>query len=250
VLGRHQVSYHQCPACGFLGTERPHWLAEAYGEAIADADTGLVARNLAFARIMTVVFALAAPKGTGGDHFVDLAGGYGLFTRLMRDAGFDVRWSDAYCRNLLARGCAVDDHPAGRCRALTMFEALEHLDDPVAILGQLFERHRCRTLFASTEVFSGPPPPPDWPYYSFATGQHISFYTPAALAALAGRLGVAYRRLGPLHVLAPPAALPPSWLRPLVGRAAHLIAPLIRRWRGALTEADRRRLLASQQGRP
>jgi len=33
--------------------------------------------------------------------FLDYAAGYGLFVRLMRDAGYNFRWSDLYCQNLL-----------------------------------------------------------------------------------------------------------------------------------------------------
>jgi len=36
--------------------------------------------------------------------FLDYAAGYGLFVRLMRDAGYNFRWSDLYCQNLFVRG--------------------------------------------------------------------------------------------------------------------------------------------------
>ena len=35
VLNRHDVRYDRCPQCGLIQTETPHWLNEAYSEAIA-----------------------------------------------------------------------------------------------------------------------------------------------------------------------------------------------------------------------
>ena len=55
VLGRHRAGYHHCTACGLTQTDEPHWLAEAYRDAIHPADTGLLARN-ARLRAVTAVF--------------------------------------------------------------------------------------------------------------------------------------------------------------------------------------------------
>jgi hypothetical protein len=35
--------------------------------------------------------------------FVDIGGGYGLLTRLMRDRGFDFYWKDPHCENIFAK---------------------------------------------------------------------------------------------------------------------------------------------------
>src|ERR1039458_28938 len=35
VLHKYQVSYFMCSVCGFVNTERPYWLNEAYSEPIA-----------------------------------------------------------------------------------------------------------------------------------------------------------------------------------------------------------------------
>ena len=45
VLGRYEVDYFQCSNCGFVQTEDPYWLEEAYSDAIASSDVGLVFRN-------------------------------------------------------------------------------------------------------------------------------------------------------------------------------------------------------------
>ena len=86
VLNRYDAGFFRCFACGFVQTEKPYWLEEAYAEAINRADVGLFRRNLRQAKVAKAVI------GTffrSGGRFVDFGGGYGLLTRLMRDAGFD-----------------------------------------------------------------------------------------------------------------------------------------------------------------
>src|SRR5258707_575149 len=38
VLGGHSVRYFRCGSCGFVKTEPPHWLAEAYQDALSGLD--------------------------------------------------------------------------------------------------------------------------------------------------------------------------------------------------------------------
>ncbi len=185
VLGKHSVAYYSCNECGFLQTEEPYWLDEAYADAIAAADTGLVQRNFSIAaKLASVIYFCFEPKGA----YLDLAGGYGMLTRLMRDIGFDFYWDDKYCQNLLARGfeAARTDR---RFTALTAIEVMEHIHDPVTFVAEALKAHGVRTMIFTTQTFSGDrPPPTDWWYYAFETGQHISFYQPRTLARIAQRL--------------------------------------------------------------
>ena len=106
VLGKHRVEYFACETCGFVQTEEPHWLAEAYTEAITSQDIGLVGRNVQFAGLMRQVLPVFF------DHhaqFVDYGGGYGMFVRLMRDYGFDFFRYDTYCQNIFAKGFEARD---------------------------------------------------------------------------------------------------------------------------------------------
>ena len=50
VLGKYHVTYYRCQQCGFLQTEDPYWLEEAYSSVIAGTDLGYVSRNIAFAK--------------------------------------------------------------------------------------------------------------------------------------------------------------------------------------------------------
>ena len=79
----------------------PIWLGEAYAEPINRSDTGYVWRNLwARDKMRECIEFNLNPDGI----FLDYAAGYGLFVRLMRDAGYDFRWSDLYCQNLVCSG--------------------------------------------------------------------------------------------------------------------------------------------------
>lgn len=197
ILCRYDVGYFYSDESGLLRTEKPYWLDEAYQTAIGDADTGVVMRNINNSHMLDAVLdALGLQDG----RLLDLAGGYGLLARLLRDKGYDCYTTDKYCTNLFAKAF----EPAGgfRADALFAFEVLEHLEDPLAFLTEAFSTYDCRTIVFSTQTFSGGIPPADWWYYSFEGGQHIAFYQPRTLALLAERLGCGYLMLNAgLHVI-------------------------------------------------
>jgi hypothetical protein len=197
LMRRYDVQYFQCNDCGFLQTEHPYWLAEAYSSAIATADTGILQRNLYLSNVAAIVF-WRMFRGRG--KYLDAAGGYGIFTRLMRDVGFDYYWSDPYAQNLVARGFegGADDGPYV---AVSAFEVLEHLPDPVAFLSELMTSTSARTFLISTELFTGDyPSPENWWYYSFDTGQHISFFRRSTLALIGRKLGLSLYSRGSIHM--------------------------------------------------
>lgn len=197
MLHKHEVSYFQCNECGLLQTEEPYWLDDAYSDAIAAADTGLVQRNIAIstklASLLYFAFDLRAS-------YLDIAGGYGMLTRLMRDYGFNFYWSDKYCRNLIARGFEVDKAKE-RFIALTAFEVLEHVHDPIAFISDAMQQHDSRTLIFTTDLYENAPPSKDWWYYAFNTGQHISFYQAKTLQVIAEQLGLKLYSANGFHML-------------------------------------------------
>src|SRR6185295_19437283 len=96
ILYRHKATYDYCSGCGFLRARNPRWLAESYNSTIASTDTGLVMRNIGVARKLTkILLGVLGERGEG--RYCDIAGGFGLLTRLMRDYGLDFYWSDKYC---------------------------------------------------------------------------------------------------------------------------------------------------------
>jgi hypothetical protein len=197
VLHRHEVTYFQCPNCGLLQTETPHWLDEAYSSPIATEDTGILVRNASIARKLSALIHLCFdPEAV----YLDSAGGYGLLTRMMRDAGFDFYWHDDYCQNLFAAGFERESMPCIPA-AVTAFEVLEHVEDPISFLSDALDTTTNHTVILSTELFQGPAPrPDDWWYYVPETGQHISFYQRPTLEEIARRLSVRLYSNNDLHV--------------------------------------------------
>jgi hypothetical protein len=223
VLGKYPAQYESCDECGFLRAHDPHWLEEAYSDAIAAADTGLVSRNIAIAsKLAGVLYWAFGERGQG--RYLDVAGGYGMLTRLMRDLGFDFYWSDKYCRNLLAPG--FEYLPSmGPCVVATAFEVFEHLTDPRAFVEETLALSGAQALVFTTELFEGDPPRPEsWWYYAFATGQHIGFFQRRTLVRLGTELGLHFSSAHGIHVLSR-QKLNQRLLRFATGRWATRLAP-------------------------
>jgi hypothetical protein len=241
LLGKYDVQYFHCSACGYVRTEQPHWLEEAYSSAIAVADTGIMQRNWSLsAKLASILFFCLQPRAG----YLDVAGGYGILTRMMRDYGFDYYWEDKYCENLVARGFEADAAQAPFA-ALSGFEVIEHTVDPVEFVADIMARHRCRTLIFSTLTYEGEQPPaPDWPYYSPATGQHISFFHRRTLRQIAARLGLEFHSRGTVHVFTD-QRLRNGWMFPvLTTPLAFFLAQVIRLRMGSRVLPDNARLSA------
>lgn len=179
VLEKYQVQYFRCPKCGFIQTEKPYWLAEAYTEALVAADVGIMQRNLQTSAVTSAVISLLFPAAK---RFLDYGGGHGTFVRLMRDRGFNFFWQDLYAKNIHAR--TFECHEGARYDLVTAFELMEHLPDPLDGMAQVFALSD--NVLTTTLLAPDPPPaPPNWWYYVVRGGQHVSFYTPAALQQLA-----------------------------------------------------------------
>lgn len=197
VLGKYQVTYYYSEKSGILQTEEPYWLDEAYSEAIAKTDTGLVQRNISMQRKLEPILYLLF---SGEGKFLDIGGGYGLLARLMRDRGYNCYTLDKYAENIFARGFEPDE--GFKADGLFAFEVFEHIPDPVAFLNEHFSKWESRTIIFSTLTFQGDIPERDWWYYSFETGQHITFYQPKTLELLAKKFACSYYMLNPsLHII-------------------------------------------------
>lgn len=236
VLNRHMAAYYQCGTCGLLQVGDPHWLEDLYKQEITDLDPWVGIRNVINARRLEPILWMLFPQRS---IFVEDACGYGLLTRLMRDAGFEFYGEDPYCKPIF---CERFPPPRDvRATAVLAIEVLEHVMDPVAFVRSRLAHYRTDVMIASTSVFSGAPPDPSWPYYAFQTGQHVTLYQTRSLAALAGVLNLHYHRLGSdLHLFSRVAI--PAW-KILALRSRHL-SPLCGMWtrirrRGmSLTQAD------------
>ena len=223
ILNKYRVDYLFCNNCGFLQTEKPYWLEEAYSDAIATADTGLVLRNLTIRRRLSVLLYLLFGKD---GHYVDIAGGTGLLVRMMRDIGFDFYWIDTYCHNIHARGFEFETG-LNPCNSVTAFEVLEHLENPVSFIAAALNQAETKTFIFTTELFRDKPPAPDtWGYYASETGQHISFYQHKTLRNIANQLGLYYYSNAGFHMMSK-KNISPTIFALAVGRTHRFAFPFI-----------------------
>jgi len=182
LLQKYDIKLNLCPRCDLLQTDTPFWLEEAYSSPINIVDTGVLARNIYFANKITPLLYHFFPYKS---IYLDFAGGYGLFVRLMRDKGFDFWWSDAYAQNLVARGFEKMD--GAKYCVVTCFEYFEHSSFPLADFEKLFALGE--NIIISTTLRPEKVPGEDWWYYGQEHGQHIAFYSTKTLEHVAMYFG-------------------------------------------------------------
>jgi hypothetical protein len=245
VLSKHEAVYESCADCGLLRAANPIWLEEAYANPINLSDTGIVMRNFLIASKLSNVlhFSFGYRKN---QKFVDIAGGYGLLTRLMRDFGFDFYWADKFCQNFVSRGFEYNSS-VGQSIAITAIEVLEHVVDPVAFVMESLQTHQADTFVFTTELFEGPPPDPQaWWYYSFETGQHISFFQKRTLERMAKKLNLNFITCNGLHIFSK-NRINPVLVYFLTLKIATLTLPwIVRSIRGSKTIPDHYLMLSKK----
>lgn len=185
ILKKHSVNYYKCSDCGFIQTETPFWLSEAYNSAITSIDIGLTNRNEITKQI---VKSLCYKLFKGEGKYVDYGGGYGMLVRMLRDAGLQFYRQDIYCDNLFAKHFDITDlvneETNSMFSMLTAFEVFEHLENPIDEMKKMLEYSH--SIFFSTLIV-----PPniqsekDWWYFTPETGQHIALYSIDSLKKIA-----------------------------------------------------------------
>jgi len=182
VLNKYDANYYQCPNCKFIQTESPHWLNEAYDNAITKLDIGLVYRN---EHLVPIVSTIINSFYNDKSPYLDYGGGYGLFVRMMRDRGFDFYRQDIYCENLFAKHFDFTDLPSStKFGLITAFEVFEHLTDPVREIEKMFQ-YGNDILFTTELQPDNKNALDNWWYFTPETGQHISLYSKRSLEILA-----------------------------------------------------------------
>jgi len=235
-IQRHTAALHLCPTCEFLCASGVTWLDEAYSNAIAVTDTGIATRNWTTAEALHLFAYFAGLRDKRG---LDLGGGHGLLVRILRDFGLDFRWSDPHAQNIFARGCEDD---GGSYDWLTMIEVFEHLENPRAFLEEAVARYSPGSIVFTTLPRPELIPDRSWWYWSFETGQHISFVTQKTLRTLASRLGFELVSRGMFHLLTRQRSEGTAF-RIATSRMKRILGPILRFRGPSLTLDDHRRLV-------
>lgn len=187
MLGKYEVSYFRCVNCGFMQTEKPYWLKEAYNKAISSLDVGMLSRNLSHVHVTESIINTCFDRTA---RFLDYAGGYGIFVRLMRDRGYDFYRQDEYCENIFAiyhdvEGVGIEKNGF---ELVTAFEVFEHLADPLADLKKILA-YSSNVLFSTVFQDGKTESLQSWWYLVPQSGQHVSFYTRRSLEIIAEHFG-------------------------------------------------------------
>src|SRR5262245_2421890 len=177
LLRRHRVTYWLCGACGFVQTDEPHWLEEAYSTDVSAIDLGPVNRGITMAeKTRALIVSAFDPTAC----FLDYGAGYGIFVRRMRDLGFDFRYYDKYEQNLFARGFESRLEGTNSFELITAIEVFEHMTEPLFEIQTLLAHSD--SIFFTTELLPADYPGLDkWWYYAPEHGQHISFFSRRSL---------------------------------------------------------------------
>lgn len=180
MLNKYDVGYEECAGCGSLQTQQPTWLAEAYSASwLAAADVGAAQRvhqNHAAVLRLAQMFKL--------NHLLDFGGGDGLLCRLLRDRGLQAFTSDGYSVSGYAQ--TFVGSLSEKWDMISAFEVVEHLPDPRASFGEIFQPSP-RFVLISTEAYNHHDA--DWWYLAPSEGQHVFFYSCKALEGIAARYG-------------------------------------------------------------
>jgi Methyltransferase domain len=190
-LQKHDVSLFQCTNCGFIQTEKPYWLEEAYRLPFTPLDIFLASRPSELSQL-TENLILNYFDYTA--RFVDYGGGVGVFTRMMRDRGLQFYRQDKYAQNLFTQYFDITDLPQEQhhFELATCFEVLEHLEHPLDELSKMFALSDNILCSTSLQPSTSLAELKSWDYIGELHGQHISFYTPEAMKIIAQKFNCNY----------------------------------------------------------
>ena len=239
LLQKHSAQFFKCSKCGYVQTEEPYWLEEAYKASINDSDTGMMIRSFWHRNIAATLIYFLFDKNS---KFLDYGGGYGVFVRLMRDVGFDFFWQDKHSENLFAKGFEFQESEKFTVELLTCFEAFEHFVEPVTELENLLSISR--NILLSTEFIPEPTPPPgEWWYYGVEHGQHIGFFQKKTFDYLAEKHQINFYTNGQNIHLLTEKQIPQSAFK-WITKVSKYITPFIQKRMQSLTWKDMEKLKA------
>lgn len=241
IMGKYDIEYFRCRDCHFIQTEDPYWLNEAYDDAIVLSDVGLIARNERFARITDRLLRFVYPRAF---YCLDYGGGYGMFTRMMRDRGHHFLHRDPYCKNLFASGLEAESSATG-FDFLTAFEVFEHFKTPHRDL-QLLDGMADHWLVSTEPVPEPAPQPGQWWYYVLEGGQHISLWSRRALQTAASHYGRTLTSYRGMHLFSK-TKISSLWATGILRDRSSRLLDLLGRRRSLLGDDFQRAMTSSRK---
>ena len=195
ILNKYNARYFHCSQCGFLQTEDPYWIKEAYKTPINVSDTGYMARNIMYSKKIALLIRLFFDEKA---KYLDYGGGHGVFVRLMRDIGFDFYWADIYTKNIFSIGFEWDKKE--KVEMVTLFECFEHFINPTEDIEKILSLSK--NIVFSTKLLPLPiPKPEEWWYFGLDHGQHLSFYSRKTFEYIKKKYHLHYTNIDSLHFL-------------------------------------------------
>lgn len=195
ILKKYIATYQKCNNCDFLFTDSKKWIKAAYKNSITSEDTGLVERNHYYASITKNLINQFFKKE---DYFLDYAGGYGLFSKLMQDKGLNFYWQDNFTKNIFSKNSGYNKN-SNKISLITCFEGFEHFQNPIKDIEKMLKISK--NILFSTTLIPTDIPKVEWDYYGFNHGQHISFYSEKTLKYLAKKYKLNFYSEKNLHLL-------------------------------------------------
>ena len=199
--------------------------AGGYGDYTAQADWRLEKAARQVGEMQTIT-------GLTGGRVLDVGSGYGFFRVALRDAGFDQDGLEvsAFARAVATSSYGLDTHPGilddhwrdweGRYDVATMFDLIEHVVDPAALLTQAAAILAPGGFVAiKTPNIACPEAELFGPWYHSLKREHLGFFSPRSLTVVAAQAG-----LEPVEV----------------GTISHLLKGLVGEQQTAAWGADRR----------
>lgn len=191
IMFKYDVNYFMCSNCGFLQTEKPYWLTEAYKLPFTPLDVYLVSRPLEFSQLTeNLILKYFDYK----EKFLDYGGGIGVFTRMMRDRGLQFYRQDKYAPNLFTQFFDICDlsEVERKFELVTCFEVLEHLENPFDELSEIFSLSKNILFSTVLQPNLSIKELENWSYIAELHGQHISFFTKKSMEIIADKFGCFY----------------------------------------------------------
>lgn len=191
VLHKYDVSYFKCIHCGFIQVEKPYLLEEVYKLPFTPLDVTIASRPIELSQLTeNLILNYLSYSG----RFLDYGGGVGLFTRIMRDRGLNFYRQDKYAQNLFTQYFDFSNlsEEEKKFELVTSFEVLEHLENPMNELEELFSLSKnvfCSTMLQPSTVAADLE---SWSYIGELHGQHISFYTQETMKVIANKFDCYY----------------------------------------------------------